>query len=245
MCQTSGIAMMLNWVRKSMLVSCSVMSVLLLLLAAALTGCSSASETSARPNILILFADDQRSDTVGAWGNPNINTPNVDGLVKRGFSFRRNYCLGGNSGAVCVPSRAMLNSGKSYFKISNDLEGVKILPELLRENGYVTFGTGKWHNQQPSYQRGFMRGKSIMFGGMSDHTKVPIHDLGPNGELIDRGEGPKFSSELFADAAIEFLENYQEDKPFYAYVAFTAPHDPRQPNVDAGCVLYIGQLNFI
>ena len=224
--------MMLIRVRKSVPVSYSVLTVLLLPLAALLTGCTTASQISIRPNILILFADDQRTDTVGAWGNPNINTPNIDGLVKRGFSFRRNYCLGGNSGAVCVPSRAMLNSGKSYFKIPNDLEGVKILPELLRENGYVTFGTGKWHNQQPSFQRGFILGKSIMFGGMSDHTKVPIHDLGPNGELIDREEGPKFSSELFADAAIEFLENHNEDKPFYAYVAFTAPHDPRQPPLE-------------
>lgn len=224
--------MMPNRVRRSVSISFSALPALALPLLAVLTGCSGATEQPARPNILVLFADDQRSDTVGAWGNPHISTPNIDSLVNRGFSFRRNYCLGGNSGAVCVPSRAMLNSGKSYFKISNDLEGVKILPELLSENGYVTFGTGKWHNQQPSFQRGFMLGKSIMFGGMSDHTKVPIHDLGAGGELVDRGEGPKFSSELFADAAVEFLENYEEDKPFYAYVAFTAPHDPRQPPLE-------------
>lgn len=224
--------MMSTRVCRSASILLSALPALALPLLVMLSGCSSAPETRARPNILILFADDQRTDTIGAWGNPSIKTPNIDGLVNRGFSFRRNYCLGGNSGAVCVPSRAMLNSGKSYFKISNDLEGVKILPELLRENGYVTFGTGKWHNQQPSFQRGFLLGKSIFFGGMSDHTKVPIHDLGANGGLTERGEGPKFSSELFADAAIEFLENYNGDKPFYAYVAFTAPHDPRQPPLE-------------
>lgn len=221
-----------NRIRNFVPLSRSALPALVLPLLALLTGCSGPTLQTARPNILILFADDQRTDTIGAWGNPNIKTPNIDRLVERGFSFRRNYCLGGNSGAVCVPSRAMLNSGKSYVKIPKDLEGVKILPELLRENGYVTFGTGKWHNQQPSFQRGFMRGKSIFFGGMSDHTKVPIHDLGGNGELIERDEGPKFSSELFADAAIEFLESYKEDKPFYAYVAFTAPHDPRQPPLE-------------
>ena len=112
-CQTSGIAMMLIRVRKSVSVFYSVLTVLLLPLAALLTGCTTASQISTRPNILILFADDQRTDTVGAWGNPNIKTPNIDRLVKRGFSFRRNYCLGGNSGAVCLPSRAMLNRAKS------------------------------------------------------------------------------------------------------------------------------------
>ena len=50
-----------------------------------------------RPNILLLFADDQRADTVGAWGNSNIDTPNIDSLVKRGFSFKQNYCFGSNS----------------------------------------------------------------------------------------------------------------------------------------------------
>ena len=55
----------------------------------------------AKPNILFLFADDQRADTISAWGNENIRTPNLDRLVARGFSFRRNYCFGSNSGAVC------------------------------------------------------------------------------------------------------------------------------------------------
>lgn len=68
-----------------------------------------------------------------------------------------------------------------------------------------------------------------MFGGMSDHTKVPVRDLGPDGKLTAERVGAKFSSELFADSAIEFLQNHDGTKPFFAYVAFTAPHDPRQP----------------
>lgn len=183
-----------------------------------------------RPNVLFLFADDQRADTIAAHGNPHIKTPNLDRLVASGFSFRGNYIFGGNSGAVCMPSRAMLMSGKTWFHVDTaTLKDAKLLPELLRENGYVTFGTGKWHNGQPSWLRAFQHGKTIMFGGMADHTKVPVRDLGADGKLTVQRTGEKFSSEMFADSAIEFLKNHDGKKPFFAYVAFTAPHDPRMP----------------
>jgi len=183
-----------------------------------------------KPNILFLFADDQRADTIAAHGNSHIKTPNLDRLAASGFSFRSNYCFGGNSGAVCVPSRAMLMSGKVWLHVDTaTLKGVKLLPELLQENGYMTFGTGKWHNGQPSWLRAFQRGKAVMFGGMSDHSRVPVRDLGPDGKLTAERTGEKFSSELFADAAIEFLRSHDGKKPFFAYVAFTAPHDPRMP----------------
>lgn len=183
-----------------------------------------------KPNILFLFADDQRADTIAAHGNPHIKTPNLDKLAAAGFSFRGNYVFGGNSGAVCVPSRAMLMSGKTWFHVDTvSLKDTKLLPELLGENGYVTFGTGKWHNGQASWLRAFQRGKTVMFGGMSDHTQVPVRDLGPDGKLTAQRTGKKFSSELFADSVIEFLKSHDGKKPFFAYVAFTAPHDPRMP----------------
>jgi len=183
-----------------------------------------------RPNILFLFADDQRADTIASHGNPHIQTPHIDSLVASGFSFRRNYVFGGNSGAVCVPSRAMLMTGKTWFHIDTAaLKGEKLLPELLQENGYVTFATGKWHNGEPSWKRAFQHGRNIFFGGMSDHTKVPLKDLNSDGQLTAQRTGEKFSSELFADAAIEFLNSQDGSRPFFAYVPFTAPHDPRQP----------------
>ena len=187
-------------------------------------------QTRRRPNILFLFADDQRADTIAAHGNPHIRTPNLDRLAGSGVSFRNNYIFGGNSGAVCMPSRAMLMSGKTWFHIDTvNLKGEKLLPELLGENGYSTFGTGKWHNGPESWLRAFQRGKTTMFGGMSDHSKVPVRDLGPDGQLTPPRTGEKFSSELFADSAIEFLQTRDQSKPFFAYVAFTAPHDPRMP----------------
>ena len=56
------------------------------------------------PNVLFFFADDQRADTIHALGNPVIQTPNLDRLVRRGVSFRRAYMQGGMQGATCVPS---------------------------------------------------------------------------------------------------------------------------------------------
>jgi arylsulfatase A-like enzyme len=182
----------------------------------------------ARPNVLFLFADDQRADTIAAWGNRTIQTPTLDRLVARGFSFRNNYCFGSNSGAVCIPSRAMLMSGRTWLDVNHNLDGVKLLPELLREHGYAVFATGKWHNGETSFHRAFPRGRSVFFGGMDDHTKVHVCDV-DNGKVSAKRTAAKFSSEEFADAAIGFLESHRGPEPFFCYVAFTAPHDPRNP----------------
>lgn len=183
------------------------------------------------PSFLFILSDDQRPDTIAAHGNAHIRTPNLDRLAAEGYSFYRTYCMGSTHGAVCQPSRAMLQSGRTLYRVPMDLRGVKILPELLREKGYATFGTGKWHNGAASFLRGFEKGTAVFLGGMSDHLKVPVADVTPEGRLTAKREGEKFSSELFADAAIEFLRGRSGDRPFFAYIAFTAPHDPRQPPV--------------
>lgn len=187
-----------------------------------------AADTPKKPNILLLFADDQRADTIGAWGNPHIQTPNIDRLVHQGTSFRNNYCFGSNSGAVCMPSRAMLMSGRTWLDVPLNLQGVTLLPELLRKAGYTTFATGKWHNGVPSFVRAFPIGKSVFFGGMANHTEVPIADV-QDGKVVNRRTAEKFSSEQFADAAVEFLESRHGDSPFFCYVPFTQSHDPRNP----------------
>lgn len=181
-----------------------------------------------RPNVLVLFADDQRPDTVGAFGHPVVITPNLDQIAKNGFRFSRAYCMGSMGGAVCVPSRAMLNSGRSLFRVTSNLANTPTMGETFRAAGYTTFGTGKWHNRAPSFLRSFEIGNAVFFGGMSDHTKVPLVDTTADGRIINKRIGKKFSNTLFADAAVNFLENRKSEKPFYAYVAFTAPHDPRQ-----------------
>ena len=205
--------------------------------AAALTmpRCATAGKVPGKhPNILFLFSDDQRFDTIHAFGNSRIVTPNMDSLVHKGTTFENAYIMGSMSGAVCMPSRAMLMTGRTLFRLSRDggeiPRGHVTLPEVLRDAGYRTFGTGKWHNGRRAYTRCFSDGAKIFFGGMSDHYKVPISDFDPEGkypkskQYINEG---KHSSELFSDAAIEFLRGYKDDAPFFAYVSYTAPHDPR------------------
>jgi len=183
-----------------------------------------------RPNVLFLYTDDQRYDSVRALGNEVVHTPTLDALAGRGVTFTRPYIMGSTVGAVCICSRATLMTGRTLWHAPRDCpEALPILPEVLREAGYTTFGTGKWHNQPGSYARGFSQGSTIFFGGMSNHLAVPIHDFHPNGEYRreDQRIGKKFSSELFTDAAVDFLHRYEGEAPFFAYVSYTAPHDPR------------------
>ena len=195
-------------------------------------GVAAADEDSPPPNIVFLFADDQRADTIAAHGNNHIQTPNLDRLTRQGVSCRQNYCAGSYSGAVCVASRSMLMTGRHWMRIDDrrNWNGLQLLPEVLGENGYTTHAVGKWHNGGTTLARGFQSGKAIMMGGMCDHTKVPLQDLTKDGGLTNSRVGDKFSSTLFADAAIDFLTTQATDtKPFFLYVAFTAPHDPRNP----------------
>jgi len=186
-----------------------------------------------KTNILFLFTDDQRFDTIGALNNPAVHTPNMDRLVRRGISFTRAHIMGGTSGAVCMPSRAMLMTGRTLFHLENKGASIPaehiMLPEFLRKVGYITFGTGKWHNGRDAFARCFSDGGKIMFGGMSDHLKVPVYDFDPEGHYPEKNrfEANTFSSELFSDEAIRFLRGRKDDRPFFCYISYTAPHDPR------------------
>ncbi|MFC2122015.1 sulfatase-like hydrolase/transferase, partial [Bacteroidota bacterium] len=185
------------------------------------------------PNILFLFTDDQRFNTISSLGNDEILTPNIDRLVQSGLSFTHAHIMGGTSGAVSMPSRAMLLTGKSIFHLEN--KGARIpedhimMPEYFKNAGYTTFGTGKWHNGKDSYARCFTHGGNIMFHGMSNHLKVPVYDFDSTGQYPKENEyiATGFSSEIFADEVIDFISDKTNDSPFFAYVAFSAPHDPR------------------
>jgi len=203
-----------------------------------------------KPNILFILTDDQRHDTIGAMGNHQIKTPNLDKLAENGTSFSQAHIPGGSIGAVCMPSRAMIHSGKTLFQLSQ--LGSEIpkshttMGQCFRENGYDTIGIGKWHNGTESYSRSFSEGDNIFFGGMWDHWNVPVYSYQKDGVYDKKSKfTPDFfnanfpmemlcekisvgvhSTDLFTKSAIDFLDK-KRDNPFLLYISYLAPHDPR------------------
>jgi arylsulfatase A-like enzyme len=206
---------------------------------------------SKKPNVLVLFTDDQRFDTIAALGNEAIRTPNIDRLVARGTAFTQAHIPSGTVGAVCMPSRAMLHTGRSLYHLDGAGETIPerftLLGQALGDAGYATFGTGKWHNGPEAFNRSFADGGEIMFGGMADHWNVPMCDYDRSGSYdnvhrstpdaygsnrtmrlhVDHITPGEHSTDLVAEAAVGFLENADPSRPFFTYVSFLAPHDPR------------------
>lgn len=197
-----------------------------------------------RPNVLLMIADDHRHDAMGCAGDPVVRTPRLDRLAGEGVWFGRNQHMGSLSGAVCIPARAALMTGVNPFRASvsarvDDTPGIMelrrelpLLPEVFRRAGYRTHAVGKWHNDRGSFARAFGGAERVFFGGMSDHDKVPLHDFDPAGQYADerRYTGNGFSTELFGEAAIRFIRAQRTaEEPFFLYLSYTAPHDPRTP----------------
>ncbi|HPJ03543.1 MAG TPA: sulfatase-like hydrolase/transferase [Candidatus Limiplasma sp.] len=203
-----------------------------------------------KPDVVFILADDQRFDTIAALHHPQIKTPNLDRLARRGTVMTNAYIPGGTSGAVCMPSRAMLHTGRTLFHLQGEGQEIPIehrmMGECFRENGYHTVGIGKWHNGTGAYARSFSDGDNIFFGGMWDHWNVPVCGYHPDGryenkvkathdffyanhpmELIaEKISVGKHSTELLTDSAVEFLSCPQAE-PLFMYVSLLAPHDPR------------------
>ncbi|MGE9292009.1 MAG: sulfatase-like hydrolase/transferase [Puniceicoccales bacterium] len=196
-----------------------------------------------RRNVLLIVADDHRFDALGCMGNPTVQTPHFDELARTGFLLRHHHCMGGMQGAVCVPSRAIIYTGKDLFTAMTATDPCQeramgtiapenlMLPEHFRNNGYQTHFVGKWHNDKVSLNRGFEGGGSIFLGGMGRQDDIPIRPYDPTGEypqeLVTSAGG--FSTEVFAASAREFLHARDEERPFFLTVALTSPHDPRMP----------------
>lgn len=161
---------------------------------------------SKKPNIVFFFTDDQREDTIGALGNPHIITPNLDRLVESGFVFRNAYCMGGFSGAVCLPSRMMTLRGRAWFGIRAMPADAPNFPKSMNEVGYVTYHHGKRGNTDRQVHKSFTRSHYLEDG--------KVRRSGHPGRLV-------------ADDAIAFLKQHKKDKPFFMYLAFGTPHDPR------------------
>lgn len=204
---------------------------ILLLIAAA----HSLSAAGPRPNILLIVADDLRADAIASLGNGDVITPNLDKLVKKGTAFTQAYNMGGRDGDVSASSRAMMMSGRSLFRFSGPVteleDDMPLLPEVLRNAGYATFLSGKWVNGTGWFQRSFTHGDQILFEEQKGHEGFRVYTYNAAGDYPPKAGKPVrgFSSEAFANAAIEFLNARPRGKPFFACVSFAAPQAPWTP----------------
>lgn len=196
----------------------------------------------ARPNILLMVADDQRPDTIRALGNPLIETPTLDRLVMGGTAFTRATC----AYPLCYPSRAEILTGTTVFRNGIHARGrldtdAETLPGQLRRIGYRTCHVGKWHVAGTPRDRGYESTQGMYASGKAPSEKkfdgMGREVTGYRGWMFYDGDGkaipgkgvgltPGISAE-FADAAIRFIDAGKGvDRPFFLQVNFTAPHDP-------------------
>ncbi|MEN8829159.1 MAG: sulfatase-like hydrolase/transferase [Lentimonas sp.] len=216
----------------------------LLHLTLALSSLLAANVYAEKPNILFIFSDDQVYETIGAHGLTDIDTPNLDRLVNSGASFSKAYNMGAWSGAVCMASRSCLNTGVFLWRSQEAAKQIsqgqrKSWSQMLSDQGYETYMTGKWHVSGLSVPKFFDHSGTVRAG-------MPMQRPAGYNRPIDKAdyengwktwdpkqggfwEGGKHWSEVLADEGIGFIESAaKKGTPFFMYMAFNAPHDPRQ-----------------
>lgn len=229
--------------------------------AASLSALSTAAATTQQvdserhsPNIIIIVADDMGYNDIQPFGQTVMQTPHLSALADEGMRFS-NYHVQ----PACAPTRAQLltgvdnhlagmgSMGAYYIPAMDEHPGnytrainnrVKTIAEVLKEKGYSTFVSGKWHVGSNSEAlppaKGFEQSFVLVGPGGSHWDNkgllggVPRIDFAENGELIARDTG-EFSSDLYTNKFLEYMEQAQKkERPFFGYLAFQAVHDPLQ-----------------
>ena len=200
---------------------------------------------AAQPNFLVIVTDDQRPDTIGALGNPRIETPNLDWLVKHGQSWLNFVC----SNPLCVPSRAEILTGCTGFRNGVlGLSGERMDPKLtlwpaaMTAGGYHAWYCGKWMNDGQPTTRGFQETQALFSAGGGTWKKEQVvrgrkgrpitgyrnwtfKDAQGKADLV-KGIGlTPLTDHHIGDGAVAFLKRKTE-RPFFLHVNFTGPHDP-------------------
>ncbi|WP_297086526.1 sulfatase-like hydrolase/transferase [uncultured Draconibacterium sp.] len=198
-----------------------------------------------RPNVLIIISDDQGWGDVGFNGCTDIPTPNLDKLAEEGVSFQAGYA----SHPYCSPSRAGLLSGRYQQRFGHENNtpydhgdpeaGLPVdelmISELLHENGYQTCAIGKWHlgdyEKFWPNERGFDDWFGFFGGGYNywgNPDKDPNHKIMRNGQAV-KPEEITYLTDDFTREAVNYIDSYaKNDKPFFMYLAYNAPHAPIQ-----------------
>ncbi|MEW6356726.1 MAG: sulfatase-like hydrolase/transferase [Planctomycetota bacterium] len=198
-------------------------------------------QSADRPNILFLFSDQQRWDSVGCYGQPLDVTPNLDRMAGEGVRFEHAFTCQ----PVCGPARASIQTGKYAAEIGCFRNGIALpttentIAHYLSEAGYEVAYVGKWHLASTS---GLGPGRDFntrtgavppaLRGGYADYwmaADVPeFTSHGYDGHLFDkdmnRVDFTGYRADAFADFAMEYLRNRTGDRPFFLYLSFVEPH---------------------
>ena len=196
------------------------------------------------PNVIVILVDDMGYSDIGIFGS-EIKTPNIDLLGKKGAIFTQFY----NAGRCC-PSRAslltgmyphqagmggMVNTGDYDRNNTGSYQGflnvnTPTIAEELKKNGYNTYMTGKWHvgEKKPDWpnQRGFDHFYGLISGANSYYELLPKRQLVEDNEPF-APRGNYYFTDAVSDKSVSYLQkNKSTGKPFFLYVAYTAPHWP-------------------
>ena len=195
------------------------------------------------PNIVLIMADDLGYGDLSSYGAEEMQTPHIDSIAEQGVRLTNYYA----NSTICSPTRAALMTGKfsdlagvpgvvrpdtndSYGYLDPALE---LMPSYLKKKGYTTALIGKWHLGLASPNLPNERGFDLYRGhlsGMMDYYTHEHHGLSTlrHNKMPISVEG--HATDLFSDWAIEYLHEQQgSDRPFFLYLAYTAPHSPIQP----------------
>jgi arylsulfatase len=211
----------------------------------------SVSFKSTRPNILLIVADDMGYSDIGSFGG-EIATPTLDNLAQEGlrltnfhvlpscsptrsvlFSGTDNHVAGlGTMGEFKTPEMEGHPGYAGYLNFE-----VAALPEVLKAEGYHTYMAGKWHlgyeEETSPHARGFEETFILLPGGGSHWSdRKPLSPTEPmiyrsNGKVVDSLPEDFYSTKYYTDVLLQWIkQNHKDGKPFFAYLAYTAPHDP-------------------
>jgi arylsulfatase A-like enzyme len=203
-------------------------------------------QKTTKPNIILIMVDDMGYSDIGSYGS-EIKTPNLDRLAAEGIRFREFY-----NNSICAPTRASLMTGQyqhragvGYFDVNLGLPAYQgflnkeslTIAEVLKQNGYSTLMSGKWHLGKDSLAWPNQRGFEQFYGfipGASNYFDIGKYGKAEPVVLIknnkkERLKEGEYLTNKIADNALAFLDDQNKtDKPFFLYIAFNAPHWPLQ-----------------
>ncbi len=199
----------------------------------------------AKPNILFILADDQCYNTIDELGNHEVITPTLDALARQGTVFTTAYNMGGWNGAICVASRTMFNTGRFLWRAESydskgGLRGLaengQLWSKEMEKLGYDTYMTGKWHikiNPEEIFTHAGTDRPGMPKATPEGYNR-PLSETDTTWRPWDKKfggfwEGGTHWSEVVANETMDFMDTAMvSDNPFFMYIAFNAPHDPRQ-----------------